>query len=248
MSSANPRPAAARRTSSAAPGTYGTRAPGRTMLSTGPMSRADAAASYRASQPLPCSWAMIRGATAPTAGSAKWRSNGASQPGPGTQSESTKATSGVRTAARPVFRAAPAPPHRSRRRQRAPAAAAAAATAARSADPSSTTMIRMPPRPARHRASSAGRSRTGMTAVTSSGPGPAGRVRVGEPGVEQAPRQFLRGGPAGHRHPVPPPAGQRGAARAKAQQAQRRPAHQDGPAGQAEQARIRPQAHPGRHG
>ena len=53
ISSANPWPAAARRTSSAAPGTYGTRAPGRTMLSTGPMSRADAAASYRASQPLP---------------------------------------------------------------------------------------------------------------------------------------------------------------------------------------------------
>jgi hypothetical protein len=79
-------------------------------------------------------------------------------------------------------------------------------------------------------------------------PWPAGRVRVGEPGVEQAPGQFLRGGPAGHRHPVPPPAGQRRAARAKAQQAQRRPAHQDGPAGQAEQARVGAQAHPGRHG
>ena len=130
MSTANPAAAAARRTTSAAPGTYGTRAPGRTMLSVGPMSSADLASSYRASQPRPGSWATIRGATAPTAGSAKCGSSCVSQPVRGTQSESMNATSGVRTAARPAFRAAPVPPLRSRRRQSAPAAAAAAATAA----------------------------------------------------------------------------------------------------------------------
>ncbi len=130
MSSTKPPAAAARRTTSAAPGTYGTRAPGRTMLSVGPMSSADRTSSYRASHPRPRSWATIRGATAPTAGSAKCGSSGVSQPGRGTQSESTKATSGVRTAASPVFRAAPVPPLAPRRRHSAPAAAAAAATAA----------------------------------------------------------------------------------------------------------------------
>jgi hypothetical protein len=47
----------------------------------------------------------------------------------------------------------------------------------------------------------------------------AGRVRVGEPGVEQAACQRLRGGLAGHRHTIPPPPDQRGATRAEAQQA-----------------------------
>ena len=48
----------------------------------------------------------IRGATAATSGSSKWPSSGASQPAAGTQSESTKATSVLSTAANPALRAA----------------------------------------------------------------------------------------------------------------------------------------------
>ena len=51
MCPANPSPAAATRTTSAAPGTYGTLAPGRTMLGTAPMSSVELTPSYRASQP-----------------------------------------------------------------------------------------------------------------------------------------------------------------------------------------------------
>src|SRR5207237_751188 len=83
-------------------GTYGTRDPGRTMLGRCPMSRVELAPSYRASQVRPASAGTIRGATAPTAGSAKCASSASSQfagPGPGTQSESRKATSGGRAAA-----------------------------------------------------------------------------------------------------------------------------------------------------
>ena len=78
-------------------------------------------------------------------------------------------------------------------------------------------------------------------------PRAASRIRVREPGVEQPPRQCLRGGP-GHRRAVPPPAGQRRAPRAQAQQAQRRSTDQDAPASEGEQPRVRAQAHPGGHG
>ena len=170
--------AAATRTTRAAPGTYGTFEPGRTMLGTCPMSSVELTPSYRASQPAASAaapsgeYGTIRGAAAATAGSAKCGSSGSSQPGAGTQSESRNATSGVSTAASPVFRAAAGPPLTARRTTWAPAAVAAAATAAGSREPSSTTITRYSVRPARHRASSAVRSRTGMTTVTSPGPGP----------------------------------------------------------------------------
>jgi len=172
MSSAKPVPAACLRTTRAAPGTYGTRDPGRTMLGRRPMSRVELAPSYRASQVRPASCGTMRGATAPTAGSAKCGSSASSQPAPGTQSESRKATSGVRAAARPVFLAAAGPPLTERRTTLAPAAAATVWIASGSAEPSSTTMTRDGPgiggaSPARQRASSACRSRTGMTTVTS---------------------------------------------------------------------------------
>ncbi len=142
------------------------------MLGRWPMSRVELAPSYRASQVCPASCGTMRGATAPTAGSAKWGSSASSQPGAGTQSESRNATSGVSAAARPVFLAAAGPPLTGRRSTPAPAAAAALFTAAWSRDPSSTTMTRRAPAsPARQRASSAARSRTGMTTVTSSAPG-----------------------------------------------------------------------------
>jgi hypothetical protein len=160
------------------------------MLGRWPISRVELAPSYRASQVRPASCGTMRGAAAPTAGSAKCGSSASSQPGAGTQSESRNATSGVRAAARPVFLAAAGPPLTGRGTTRAPAAAAARRTAAGSRDPSSTTMIGVGPAgpapispfpagpglvsPARHRASSAARSRTGTTTVTSPGPGPPG--------------------------------------------------------------------------
>ena len=70
----------------------------------------------------------MRGATAPTAGSAKC--GGLNKPGPGTQSESRNATSGVSAAARPVFLATAGPPLTGRRSTLAPAAAAMPLTAA----------------------------------------------------------------------------------------------------------------------
>ena len=84
------------------------------MLARPPMSRLELAPSYRASQVRPASSGLIRGATAPTAGSAKCGSSSSSQPGLGTQSESRNATSGVCAAARPEFRAAPGPPFTAR--------------------------------------------------------------------------------------------------------------------------------------
>ena len=175
MSSAKPVAAASLRTTRAAPGTYGTRDPGRTMLARWPMSRVELAPSYRASQVRPPSCGTMRGATAPTAGSAKCGSSSSSQfagPGPGTQSESRNATSGVPAAARPVFLAAAGPPLTGRRTTLAPAAAATRRIASGSRDPSSTTITRRallapgPVSPARQRASSARRSRTGTTTVT----------------------------------------------------------------------------------
>ena len=178
--SANPAPAAVRRTTTAAPGTYQTRAPTRTMDGRAPMSRVELAPSYRASQLVPASCGTIRGATAPTAGSAKCGSKRSSQPGAGTQSESRNATSSVDAAASPVFRAAPGPPFTGRWITCAPCAAAMAAIAWGAADASSTTITRGAPesaavpelrRPVRQRASCAWRSRTGITTVTSAGPG-----------------------------------------------------------------------------
>ena len=138
------------------------------------MSRVELAPSYRASQDGPASCGTIRGATAPTAGSAKCGSSRSSQPGSGTQSESRNATSSVAAAASPVLRAAPGPPLTGRRITRAPYRAAMPAIAAGSADASSTTMTSgrvsvegaTARRPARQRASSACRSRTGITTVT----------------------------------------------------------------------------------
>jgi hypothetical protein len=141
-SSANGAATAAFLTTRTAPGTYGIRDPGRTMPARGPMSRVALAISYRASHVVPGAWAVMRGATAPTAGSAKCGSNGPSHPGRGTQSESTNAISGVSATARPAFRAAPAPPFTGRRTTRAPAAAATAAIAPGSREPSSTTTTR----------------------------------------------------------------------------------------------------------
>ena len=141
------------------------------MLARWPMSRVELAPSYRASQVRPASCGTMRGATAPTAGSAKCGSSASSQfagPGPGTQSESRNATSGVSAAARPVFLAAAGPPLTGRRTTLAPAAAATLRIAAGSREPSSTTITGRPPvSPARHRPSSACRSRTGTTTVTS---------------------------------------------------------------------------------
>ena len=175
MSSAKPVPAASLRTTRAAPGTYGTRDPGRTMLGRCPMSRVELAPSYRASQVRPASCGTMRGATAPTAGSAKCGSRASSQPGSGTQSESRNATSGVCAAARPVFLAAAGPPFTGRDTTRAPVAAAALRIAAGSREPSSTTITRCTSlSPARQRASSACRSRTGMTTVTSGLPAASG--------------------------------------------------------------------------
>ncbi len=132
------------------------------------MSRVELAPSYRASQVYPASCGTMRGAAAPTAGSAKCGSSASSQPGPGTQSESRNATSGVSAAARPEFLAAAGPPLTGRRTTLAPAAAATPRIASGSREPSSTTITRGPPiSPARHRASSACRSRTGTTTVTS---------------------------------------------------------------------------------
>ena len=207
MSSAKPTPAASLRTTRAAPGTYGTRDPGRTMLGRCPMSRVELAPSYRASQVRPGSCGTMRGATAPTAGSAKCGSSVSSQPGPGTQSESRNATSGVSAAARPVFLAAAGPPLTGRRSTVAPAAAAALPIAAGSREPSSTTITRgTSPSPARQRASSAGRSRTGMTTVTVRclSAGRAVQHGVRDPGVEQAARQRAGLGVIGHRHARPP--------------------------------------------
>ncbi len=175
MSSAKPAPAASLRTSRAAPGTYGTRDPGLTVLGRWPMSRVELAPSYRASQVRPASCGTMRGATAPTAGSAKCGSSASSQPGPGTQSESRNATSGVSAAARPLFLAAAGPPFTGRRSTPAPARSAMLLMAAGSPEPSSTTITRVAlASPARQRPSSACRSRTGMTTVTSDGAG-AGR-------------------------------------------------------------------------
>ena len=100
------------------------------MLGRWPMSRVELAPSYRASQVRPASCGTMRGATAPTAGSAKCGSSASSQPEPGTQSESRNATSGVSAAARPVFLAAAGPPLTGRRSTAAPAAVAALLTAA----------------------------------------------------------------------------------------------------------------------
>ena len=67
-----------------------------------------------------------------------------------------------------MFLAAAGPPLTGRRSTRAPAAAATLLTAAGSPEPSSTTITRgASASPARQRASSAARSRTGMTTVTS---------------------------------------------------------------------------------
>ena len=145
------------------------------MLGRGPMSRVELAPSYRASQLRPASCGTMRGATAPTAGSAKCGSSASSQPGPGTQSESRNATSGVSAAARPVFLAAAGPPLTGRRSTLAPAVTAARWIAAGSREPSSTTITRgASASPARQRASSACRSRTGMTTVTAAFPADCG--------------------------------------------------------------------------
>ena len=161
------------------------------MLARAPMSRVELAPSYRASQVRPGASGTMRGATAPTAGSAKCGKSASSHPGPGTQSESRNATSGVSAAARPVFRAAPGPPFSGRRRTRAPASDAIRAIAAGSAEQSSTTITRgVRASPARQRTSSACRSRTGITTVTSLGhrnlPALPGSRGMRDSGIEQA--------------------------------------------------------------
>ena len=104
-----------------------------------PMSRHPAARAYRPAIVGPAR-AVIRGATAATVGSAKCPASRSIQPGPGTQSLSTKATSSVVTWSRPVLRAADGPPLPGRRTSVAPWAAATVASAAASREPSSTTM------------------------------------------------------------------------------------------------------------
>ena len=104
-----PAPAASLRTTSAAPGTYGTRDPGRTTLGRWPMSRVELAPSYRASQVRPASCGTMRGATAPTAGSAKCGSS-ASQPARARHAVGVEERHQRRlAAARPVFLAAAGP-------------------------------------------------------------------------------------------------------------------------------------------
>ena len=177
------------------------------MLGRCPMSRVELAPSYRASQLRPASCGTMRGATAPTAGSAKCGSSASSQPGPGTQSESRNATSGVSAAARPVFLAAAGPPLTGRRSTLAPAAAATLLTAAWSREPSSTTITRgASASPARQRASSAwpvaDRDDHGHIWL----PRWRGAVQhgVGDPGVEEAARQRAGLRVIGHWHARPP--------------------------------------------
>ena len=142
------------------------------MLGRFPMSSVELAPSYRPSQVVPSSCGTIRGATAPTARSPKCGSSRSSQPGRGTQSESRNATRAVDATASPEFRAAPGPPFTARRTTRAPCPAQIAAIASGSAEQSSTTTTCFSPQsPFRHRPSSAYRSRTGITTVTSSAPG-----------------------------------------------------------------------------
>jgi hypothetical protein len=97
------------------------------------------------------------------------------------QSLSTNATNPVSTCARPVLRATPGPPLRSRRISAAAWSAAISATAWRSVEPSSTTNTGCDvPSADRQWVSMSIRSRTGMITVTSSGasePGGQGWAR-----------------------------------------------------------------------
>ena len=148
------------------------------------MSSVELAPSYRPSQVVPSSCGTIRGATAPTAGSRKCGSSRSSHPRRGTQSESRNAIRAVDATASPEFRAAPGPPLTARRTTRAPCSAQIASIAVGSAEQSSTTITCGSPRsPPRHRRSSACRSRTGITTVTSSIPGePSAPVRSPQSG------------------------------------------------------------------
>ena len=121
----------------------------------------------------------IRGATATTRGSLKWASTGSSHPSPGTQSESMNATNGVPAWASPALRAAEGPTLTGRVITSAPASSAMARVRAGSDEASSTTRHRFASSVESSRRSCSGRSRTGITAVTSSGPnsGTPGRGR-----------------------------------------------------------------------
>ena len=124
------------------------------------MSRVELAPSYLASQPVPAWCGTMRGATAPTAGSAKCGSSRSQPAGLAARSRSrgTRRDS-VCAAASPVLRAAPGPPltgpvdDGARR-----AAPRSRAMAAGSADASSTTMTRGSPRGRQRRAAQAGQA------------------------------------------------------------------------------------------
>ena len=113
---------------------------------------------------------MIRGATAATSGSSKWPSSGPSHPSEGTQSESTNATSALCTRSIPALRAPDGPTFDANPTNRAPWRSATALVVPASADASSTTTHARPPSAPSSRSSCTGRSRTGTTTVTSSGP------------------------------------------------------------------------------
>src|SRR4051812_6711428 len=116
----------------------------------------------------------MRGATAATAGSAKWGGRTSSQLPTGTQSASTKATSAVSTAASPVLRAAAGPRCTARRMTctAAPSIVVIGAVTGTGLASSTTTTAATGPRST---SSSAGSSPlTGITTVTSAGEcGPA---------------------------------------------------------------------------
>ena len=242
MSSAKPVPAASLRTTRAAPGTYGTRDPGRTMLGRHPMSRVELAPSYRASQVRPASCGTMRGATAPTAGSAKCGSSASSQPAPGTQSESRKATSGVCAAARPVFLAAAGPPLTGRRTTLAPAAAAALWIAAGSAR---AVVHHDHPRRARARQPGQAAGQFGVPVADRDDhrhlrPFGLASIQHGmrDPGVEQAAGQRAGLRVARHRGAVPPAGHVPGPGRAEPQHPDGVTARDHRPVGQRARPRI----------
>ena len=109
-------------------------------------------------------------------GSAKCPMSPSSQPAGTVQSESTNATNGERTRARPAFRAPAGPRLRSSRTYSAPASRATFSTAPARTEQSSTTMTGTMSSDRSRRCSISGRSRTGTTTLTRT-PGTTGSGR-----------------------------------------------------------------------
>ncbi len=151
------------------------REPGATLPSRRPRSSGERTASYRPIQDR-VGGVTTRGATAATMGSAKCPMSPSSQPAGTVQSESTNATNGERTRARPAFRAPAGPRLRSSRTYSAPASRATFSTAPARTEQSSTTMTGTMSSERSRRCSISGRSRTGTTTLTRT-PGTTGSGR-----------------------------------------------------------------------